>query len=100
MISMLKSVGQLKRKGKFDPRSEFMKAKHHDAISGPKIPDSSSLLGNPASRSGLDDINNGLLASNAGGYTPTEFPLEAKFVPPRYELDSASPSSKGSNNIE
>ena len=101
MIKGLKSIGQLKRKGKFDLNSEFMKKKPSkavdNAISDPiGRPDANSLLGNPNSKSILDDLGVGS-TGNVGSYVPTEFPLEAKLVQPAYTLEPASPSS---NDLE
>lgn len=100
---MLKVLGQLKRKGKFDLNSEFMKPTTKRGQGNPisnlaaSLPAAkTSLLGNPNSRNILDDINSGVMGTNdVGGYTPSEmlFPLEAKLVEPKYALEPASPSS-------
>ena len=44
----------------------------------------------------IEDINGNYQESDenkVGEYVPTEFPLEAKLNEPKYNLDSASPSS-------
>lgn len=110
MIKMLTMIGQLKRKGKFDMNSEFMTSRRRsskakpanlaqNAISDPNEVDPNMLMfgnldGKPKG-SILDDINGNQesLTSNVGGYTPTEFPLEAKLLQPSYALEPASPSS-------
>ena len=106
MVKMLTMIGQLKRKGKFDLKSEFMKPPRsttraaENAISEPNgagsIDPNLLLYGNlDNSKSILDDVNGNQesMTSNVGDYTPTEFPLEAKLMQPSYALDSASPSS-------
>ena len=87
----MKEIGQLKRKGKFDESSEHMKRKSmkgfaasQDAISSPGAQlDATSLLGNPNSRSVLDDINAnaGLMPTgDVGDYKPTEFIVQPKVL--------------------
>lgn len=110
MIWVIKVVGQLKRKGKFDMQSEYMKSQSFSGYraGNPKSksangssnlggPDAKlSLLGNPNSKNILDDINGNMempTGGNVGTYKPTEFPLESKLLVPQYALDSASPSS-------
>lgn len=110
MIWVIKVVGQLKRKGKFDTQSEYMKSQlfsgyrasnpqGKNAIGSPNagVPDANlSLLGNPNSKNILDDINGNMempAGGNVGTYKPTEFPLESKLLMPSYALEPASPSS-------
>lgn len=80
MLQIVKVVGQLKRKGKMDIPS---KKNNNNALDGNSSQiDPDSLLGNPNSKSALDDINGNLVSatSNVGEYTPTEFPLESKLL--------------------
>ena len=95
MISMLKALGQLKRKGKFDEQSEFMKPNHTSSKKKSDAASNNMQFENSSSRNILDDINGGVSGtSDVGGYTPTEiFPLEAKMIEPKYALEPASPSS-------
>ena len=103
-------AGQLKRKGKFDPQKKFMKTQGNEkkkatqnAISEPNgagsLDQNLLLYGDFDKSKGasiLDDINGNQESStsNVGGYTPTEFPLEAKLMQPSYALEQASsPSS-------
>ena len=96
-------MGQLKRKGKFDLKSPFMKKSKkkgdNDAISQPAgQPDPSKLLMGSLNTNGsiIEDINGNYQDSDenkVGEYVPTEFPIEAKLNEPKYSLDSASPSS-------
>ena len=87
-------MGQLKRKGKFDLKSPFMKKSKkkgdNDAISQPggQVDPSHLLMGDPNANGSIDSDEN-----KVGEYVPTEFPLEAKLNEPKYNLDSASPSS-------
>ena len=62
----------------------------NDAISQPggQVDPSHLLMGDPNANGSIDSDEN-----KVGEYVPTEFPLEAKLNEPKYNLDSASPSS-------
>lgn len=100
MIKTLISMGQLKRKGKWDLNSEFYKEKNDpkkkssNAISAPSSQADPSFLLRKKPNKPLQDINENSGCGVGTYQVPTEFPLEAKMLTPSYALEPASPSSE------